>query len=93
MAASVVKQNGRQSLVMLQGDLTAVVVPDLQADLKELLNKGARKLVFDPTNTAMLDSSGMGLLIQPPKVSLSVVGRFAWPMSAPTSSVCSGACG
>ena len=39
------------------------MVPDLQAGLKEMLNKGARELVFDLASTAMLDSSGMGLLI------------------------------
>lgn len=63
MAAYVLKQDDRQGSVTLQGDLTAIVVPDLQADLKEMLNKGARELVFDLSCTAMLDSSGMGLLI------------------------------
>ena len=43
--------------------MTAILVPELQADLKEMMNKGAREVVFDLTNTAMLDSSGMGLLI------------------------------
>jgi len=43
--------------------LTAALVPELQAALKEMLSKGARELVFDLGSTAMLDSSGMGLLI------------------------------
>lgn len=63
MAAYVLKQDDGQGSVTLQGDLTAIVVPDLQADLKDMLNKGARQLEFDLSNTAMLDSSGMGLLI------------------------------
>ncbi len=63
MAAYVVEQEGQQGSVRLQGDLTAIVVPDLQADLKEMLDQGARELVFDLSRTAMLDSSGMGLLI------------------------------
>lgn len=63
MPAYVVKQNGQQGSVTLQGDLTAIVVPDLQADLKKMLSKGARELEFDLAKTAMLDSSGMGLLI------------------------------
>ncbi|HUA97929.1 MAG TPA: ATP-binding protein [Terracidiphilus sp.] len=63
MAAYVVEQVDQQGSVRLEGDLTAMVVPQLQAELKELLNKGAHELVFDLSSTAMLDSSGMGLLI------------------------------
>lgn len=63
MAAYVIEQNDRQGSVRLTGDLTAVQVPDLQAGLKEMVNKGARELVFDLGSTTMLDSSGMGLLI------------------------------
>jgi len=63
MAPYATEQKDRQGSVKLMGDLTAVLVPDLQAVLKEMLNKGARELVFDLASTAMLDSSGMGLLI------------------------------
>jgi serine/threonine-protein kinase RsbW len=63
MAAYVIEQNDRQGSVKLTGDLTAVLVPDLQAGLKEMVNKGARELIFDLGSTTMLDSSGMGLLI------------------------------
>jgi len=63
MAAYVVEQNDQQGSVRLEGDLTAIVVPGLQADLKQMLSKGAHELVFDLSSTAMLDSSGMGLLI------------------------------
>jgi serine/threonine-protein kinase RsbW len=63
MAAYVVEQKDQLGSVKLEGDLTAATVPDLQTDLKQLLNRGARELVFDLASTAMLDSSGMGLLI------------------------------
>jgi len=63
MAAYVIEQKDQQGSVRMTGDLTAILVPDLQANLKEMLNKGARELVFDLGSTAMLDSSGMGLLI------------------------------
>lgn len=63
MAAYVIEQKDQQGLVKLMGDLTALLVPDLQAGLKEMLNNGTRDLVFDLTCTTMLDSSGMGLLI------------------------------
>ena len=63
MAAYVIEQKEQQGSVKLTGDLTAVLVPELQAGLKEMLNNGARELEFDLANTTMLDSSGMGLLI------------------------------
>jgi anti-anti-sigma factor len=63
MAAYVIEQKDQQGSVKLMGDLTAVTVPDLQAGLKDLLNKGARDLDFDLATTRMLDSSGIGLLI------------------------------
>lgn len=63
MAAYVLEQKDQQGLVRLEGDLTAIVVPDLQTDLKGMLNKGASELVFDLSSTKLLDSSGMGLLI------------------------------
>ena len=63
MAAFVIDHKDLQGSVQLMGDLTAVLVPDLQAGLKQVLQKGVRNLVFDLTSTRMLDSSGMGLLI------------------------------
>jgi serine/threonine-protein kinase RsbW len=63
MANYVIEHNDRQGSVRLTGDLTAAMIPDLQAGLKEMLKKGASELVFDLASTRMLDSSGMGLLI------------------------------
>jgi anti-anti-sigma factor len=63
MDAYVIEQKDHQGSVKLTGDLTAILVPDLQASLKGMLNNGAREVVFDLEKTAMLDSSGMGLLI------------------------------
>jgi anti-anti-sigma factor len=63
MAAYVIEQKDQLSSVKLTGDLTAAVVPILQASLKEVMESGVRELAFDLANTTMLDSSGMGLLI------------------------------
>lgn len=63
MDAYVIERQGEQGSVKMKGDLTAAMIPELQAALKEALGGGARELIFDLTNTAMLDSSGMGLLI------------------------------
>ena len=58
-----VAQTDRQGVVTLEGSLTAGLVPALQAAVKDTLAKGVDYLVFDLAKTAMLDSSGMGLLI------------------------------
>jgi anti-anti-sigma factor len=63
MAPYVLKQKGRRGTVALTGDLTANLVPDLQADLKQMLHKGAHEVEFDLASAVMLDSSGIGLLI------------------------------
>ena len=63
MAAFVLERNDQNGLVRLNGDLTAVLIPELQVALKELLSHGVHELVFDMNATAMLDSSGIGLLI------------------------------
>ena len=63
MAAYVIEQKDHRGSVKLTGDLTAILVPDLQASLKTLLHSGVREVEFDLDSAAMLDSSGMGLLI------------------------------
>jgi anti-anti-sigma factor len=63
MAGYTIERNEGQCRVLLEGDLTASLIPDLQAALKENLDQGVREAVFDFGNTAMLDSSGIGLLI------------------------------
>jgi anti-anti-sigma factor len=63
MEAYTIERNGDECLVTVQGDLTAPIVPALQAALKKELEQGARKAVFDLAATDMLDSSGIGLLI------------------------------
>ena len=63
MAGYTIERKESQCWVMLQGDLTAPLIPDLQAALKKNLEEGVHEAVFDLGNTAMLDSSGIGLLI------------------------------
>ena len=63
MAAYTIEHKEKQCWVVLQGDLTASLIPDLQKELKNHLEKGVDEAVFDLRNTIMLDSSGIGLLI------------------------------
>ncbi len=63
MANYTLEPNGRNCRVTMQGDLIASDVPDLQAALKQQLQRGVDEIVFDLAATVMLDSSGIGLLI------------------------------
>lgn len=58
-----IEQSASASVVTLAGDLTAPLVPPIQAAVKDELSKGAREVVFDLRHTEVLDSSGIGLLI------------------------------
>ncbi len=63
MATYTIEQNGRHCVVTLLGDLVASGIPALQAALKQQLPLGVNEITFDLAATAMLDSSGIGLLI------------------------------
>jgi anti-anti-sigma factor len=49
--------------VRLHRSLTAVLVPELQEALKAELGNGTREFTFDFSQTEMIDSTGIGLLI------------------------------
>jgi anti-sigma B factor antagonist len=63
MANYNIQATGKNCSVTPTGDLTAHVVPELQAAIKQQLQQGVSEVVFDLAATAMLDSSGIGLLI------------------------------
>ncbi|HNA89420.1 MAG TPA: STAS domain-containing protein [Anaerolineales bacterium] len=46
-----------------EGDITAAVVPMIRIELKNLIAEGVRDLVVDMSNTRVIDSSGIGLLV------------------------------
>lgn len=63
MIANTVDRQAGLCRVRIEGDLTASRVPAWQATLKRELEQPLDELVFDFADTAMLDSSGIGLLI------------------------------
>ncbi len=63
MSDYAVEHEQNKGVVRLKGDLTAALVPDLQVELKALIDEGTDEFIFDLGCTAMLDSSGIGLLI------------------------------
>ncbi len=46
-----------------EGDLTAASVPAMRTNLKNMIAEGVRDLVVDLSNTRVIDSSGIGLLV------------------------------
>jgi anti-anti-sigma factor len=52
-----------RSVVRIDGDLTAVNVHDLRANLRNMIEDGVTELVIDLENTTMLDSAGVGLIV------------------------------
>ena len=58
-----IEVNEKHCHVHLEGDLTASVAPNLQNSLKSVVDQGVEEIRFDLGRTAMLDSSGIGLLI------------------------------
>ncbi len=63
MADYTLEREGQRRTVTLHGDLTATVVPPLQAALRAELDAGAAEVSFDLGATRMIDSTGIGLLI------------------------------
>jgi len=63
MSEFTIERNQTACRVEAGKELTAALVPALQADLKKEIDSGAQTITFDLRQTAMLDSSGIGLLI------------------------------
>jgi anti-anti-sigma factor len=47
----------------IEGNLTAATAPAVRAQLREVLESGARQVAIDLSRTEIVDSSGIGLLI------------------------------
>ena len=45
------------------GDVVAAAVPELRSALREVISRGARQMTIDFADVAMVDSTGLGLLI------------------------------
>jgi anti-anti-sigma factor len=64
-------------VVTPEGDVVAAFVPALRARMLALLKGGARKLVLDLSNTQMVDSLGLGLLISAHNSLLKLGGELS----------------
>jgi len=62
MDFGITKEGGRAK-VILQRELTAEEVPQIQLALKQEVAEGAREIVFDLSEAESLDSAGICLLV------------------------------
>jgi len=67
----------------VNGGLTAIVVPELQQALKLEVEKGTQQVTFDLSQTSMVDSSGIGLLIATSNSLSQKNGKLAVVNTAP----------
>ena len=65
------------ALVQPAGDVVAALVPELRSALREALAKGARQMTIDFAQVAMVDSTGLGLLISAHNSISKAGGRLA----------------
>lgn len=58
-----VRREGEKAIVLPHGDIVATVVPDYRPTLRDLVRSGLREMVIDLSETVMIDSTGLGLLL------------------------------
>lgn len=63
MTEPIITQEQERTVIQPAGDVVAANVPELRSVLRNTVSAGARDLVLDLRNTAMVDSSGLGLVI------------------------------
>jgi anti-sigma B factor antagonist len=55
-------QGGRR-LIAVAGELDLFTAPELRSRLNEMIDRGARELIVDLSETEFVDSTGLGVLI------------------------------
>ena len=63
MTNTVVTWKDREAMVHPAGNVVAALVPELRSALREALAKGVNEMIIDFADVAMVDSTGLGLLI------------------------------
>jgi anti-sigma B factor antagonist len=55
-------QNGRR-MISVQGELDLFTSPELKTKINDTIDEGTRELIVDLSDTAFLDSTGLGVLL------------------------------
>ena len=77
MTEATVIQEANRVVVRPPGDVVAASVPALRTTMRGVVSNGARELVVDLANVAMVDSTGIGLLISAHNSLHKLGGRLA----------------
>jgi anti-sigma B factor antagonist len=72
-----IETNETRCQLAVRGPLTAILVPELQQELKAGIEKGVREITFDLAGSDMMDSSGIGLLIATSNTLANKEGKLA----------------
>jgi anti-anti-sigma factor len=63
MAGIEVRREGESAVVRPEGDLVAAKAAPIREAMRELVRSGVRRLELDVSRAAMIDSTGLGLLL------------------------------
>ena len=63
MTEALISHEQERIAVKPSADIVAATLPEVRAALRDAIGKGAQVLVVDLSNTQMVDSMGIGLLI------------------------------
>jgi anti-anti-sigma factor len=63
MTEPIITQEQERTVIQPAGDVVAANVPGLRSVLRNTVGAGVRDVVLDLRNTAMVDSSGLGLVL------------------------------
>ena len=78
-----IRRNGDTATVAPHGDVLASSVPELRPAMRDLVRDGVRGLTMDLSETTMIDSTGVGLLLSAYNSLRSVQGTLAVVNASP----------
>jgi anti-sigma B factor antagonist len=77
MTETIAERDGTRAVIRAAGDVVAASIGELRQLMQELAANGVREMVVDLTNTRMMDSRGIGLLISAYNTMQKAGGQFA----------------
>ena len=71
-----ITQEGTTATVIPAGDIVIATAMPLRTAMRDLIRQGSRQLVLDLSNTCMIDSAGLGLIMAAHNSLKSVQGEL-----------------
>jgi anti-sigma B factor antagonist len=70
-------REGDAAVVASHGDVLSSSVPQMRVAMRDLVRSGVREMIFDLDKAAMIDSTGLGLLLAAFNSITAVGGKFS----------------